>query len=214
MGNRKSKIKGQRSKVKSQRSRGKRGVLHPLPFILYPLTFLVLPLAPDTWPLTPSLQAQQPPPAVISPEVGPQRRVTFRFRDPNAKEVKVAIEGMRDPIPMAKDDQGVWSVATDPLEPDFYGYSFIADGVGLMDPMNALRKPNLLFASSEVHVAVPSSLPWELKDIPHGVVHHHFYHSKVVGDDRDFYVYTPPGYDRNVPYPVLYLLPGYSDDAT
>src|SRR5207247_10542948 len=60
--------------------------------------------------------------------------------------------------------------------------------------------------SSEVHVPGPSSLPWEENDVPHGVVHHHFYHSKVVGDDRDFYVYTPPGYDQKVPYPVLYLL--------
>jgi enterochelin esterase-like enzyme len=164
-----------------------------------------------------SAQAQQaPPPVIISPEVGPQRRVTFRFRDPNAKEVKVAIEGMRDPIAMTKDDQGVWSVTTEPLEPDFYGYSFVADGVGLMDPMNSLRKPNLLFASSEVHVAGPSSLAWELNDVPHGTVHHHFYHSKVVGDDRDFYVYTPPGYDPRAKdlYPVLYLLHGYSDDAS
>jgi enterochelin esterase family protein len=37
----------------------------------------------------------------------------------------------------------------------------------------------------------------------------------VVGDDRDFYVYTPPGYDPEgkKPYPVLYLLHGFSDDA-
>ena len=216
MGNGKSKIKSQRSKVESQESKMGRPIRHRSSFTLYPLTFLLFLLAPGTWHLAPALHAQQPPTVIISPEVGADRRVTFRFRDPNAKEVKVAIEGMRDPIPMAKDDQGVWSVATEALEPDFYGYSFIADGVGLMDPMNALRKPNLLFASSEVHVPGPSSLPWELKDIPHGVVHHHFYHSKVVGDDRDFYVYTPPGYKPSAkdPYPVLYLLHGYSDDAS
>jgi enterochelin esterase-like enzyme len=46
-------------------------------------------------------------------------------------------------------------------------------------------------------------------------VHHHFYGSHVIGDQRDFYVYTPPGYDprdKKV-YPVLYLLHGYSDSA-
>ena len=34
-------------------------------------------------------------------------------------------------------------------------------------------------------------------------------------DDRDFFVYTPPGYDvrRPQPYPVLYLLHGLGDDA-
>jgi enterochelin esterase family protein len=36
-----------------------------------------------------------------------------------------------------------------------------------------------------------------------------------VGDNRDFFVYTPPGYDSRgkQAYPVLYLLHGYSDDG-
>ena len=59
-------------------------------------------------------------------------------------------------------------------------------------------------------------LPWELNDVPRGEVHHHFYKSAVAGDQRDFYVYTPPGYDpaAKTTYPVLYLLHGYSDDAS
>jgi enterochelin esterase family protein len=117
---------------------------------------------------------------------------------------------------MQKDEQGVWSVTTDPLEPDFYGYSFVADSVNLLDPSNYVKKPNFLFASGEVHVPGPSSLPWEANSVPHGTVHHHFYESGIVGDDRDFYVYTPPDYDPNAKklYPVLYLLHGYSDDAS
>lgn len=52
--------------------------------------------------------------------------------------------------------------------------------------------------------------------MPHGEIHHHFYHSKVVGDDRGYFVYTPPGYDPRgkQTYPVLYLLHGFSDDAS
>ena len=49
-----------------------------------------------------------------------------------------------EPVPMQKDEQGVWSVTTDPLEPDYYGYLFVADGVNLIDPSNHLMKPNLL----------------------------------------------------------------------
>jgi enterochelin esterase-like enzyme len=164
---------------------------------------------------SPTPRPQQPPPPILSPEVASDNRVTFRFRDPNAREVTMNLEGGK-PLPMQKDDQGVWSVTTDPLEPDYYGYTFVADGVGLFDPSNPLRKPNFLFVSSEVHVPGPASLPWEVNDVPHGVVHHHFYHSAVVGDNRDFYVYTPPGYDAKAkrPYPVLYLLHGYSDDAS
>jgi enterochelin esterase family protein len=47
-------------------------------------------------------------------------------------------------------------------------------------------------------------------------VHHHFYRSAVANDDRDYFVYTPPDYDpiKKRTYPVLYLLHGYSDDAS
>jgi enterochelin esterase family protein len=159
-------------------------------------------------------QPQQPP-RIQSPEVHPDRTVTFRFRDPNAKEVLVGLEGSTKPIAMQKDEQGVWSVTTDPLPPDLYGYSFRADGVGLIDPSNPLLKPNLLGTQNMVDVPDPS-LPWEIADVPHGVVEHRFYKSAVVGDQRDFFVYTPPGYDPEAKkrYPVLYLLHGYSDDAS
>jgi enterochelin esterase-like enzyme len=45
-------------------------------------------------------------------------------------------------------------------------------------------------------------------------VHHHFYHSAVLADQSDFYVYTPPDFDAKKKYPVFYLLHGYSDDAS
>jgi len=158
--------------------------------------------------------AQTPQP-IQSPEVHTDGSVTFRFRAPNAKEVHLNREGAQD-VPMQRDEQGVWSVTTDPLAPDYYGYAFVADGVSLVDPSNSLMKPNLLNNESEVHVPGPTSLPWEVNDVLHGVVDRHFYRSGVVGDQRDYYVYTPPGYDpaaRKL-YPVLYLLHGFSDDAS
>jgi enterochelin esterase-like enzyme len=158
----------------------------------------------------------QHPPSVQSPDVHPDKRVTFRFRSPNAQQVSVHLEGVKQPMLMHKDQQGVWSVTTDPLPPDLYGYSFEADGVELLDPANSAIKPNLLNPSNELHVPGASPLAWEFSDIPHGTIHHHFYRSKIIGDNRDFYVYTPPGYDPNAKtvYPVLYLLHGYSDDAS
>jgi enterochelin esterase family protein len=117
---------------------------------------------------------------------------------------------------MQKDEQGVWTLTVGPMEPDIYGYEFVADGVGLIDPSNPLMKPNLLHTESAVHVPGPSSLPWEVNRVQHGVIHHHFYHSKIADDDRDFYVYTPPNYgaESGQEYPVLYLLHGFSDDAS
>jgi len=172
------------------------------------------PPAPPAAPAAAQAPLAPTPPPIQSPEVQADRRVTFRFRAPNAKEVILSREGTTR-VPMQKNDQGLWTVTTDPLEPDFYGYSFIADGVSLIDPSNSLMKPNLLSTQSMVHVPGPS-LPWEVNNVPHGAVHHQFYRSGVVGDDRDYYVYTPPGYDAQAktPYPVLYLLHGFSDDAS
>ena len=159
-------------------------------------------------------RAQRPDP-VLSPDVHADGSVTFRLRAPNAKEVTVSFTGPKVGA-LQKDDKGVWSVTTDPLSPDFYEYSFVVDGVGMLDPSNPARIPNLLSADSEVHVPGPASLPWEVNDVPHGVIHHHFYKSAIIGDNRDYYVYTPPGYDPAAAklYPVLFLLHGFSDDAS
>jgi enterochelin esterase-like enzyme len=156
----------------------------------------------------------QRPPWLDTPEVHSDNSVTFRFLAPNAQEVKLAREGTEQ-VAMQKDDKGVWSVTTAPLAPDYYGYSIIVDGIRSIDPFNHLLKPNLLSTETMVHVPDPS-LPWETSDVPRGEVHHHFYKSAVAGDQRDFYVYTPPNYDPNAKtkYPVLYLLHGYSDDAS
>jgi enterochelin esterase family protein len=151
----------------------------------------------------------------VSPDVQADGRVTFRLVDPNAAKVLVSVEGQGTPTPMQKDENGIWNVTVGPLQPDLYGYNFNADGVNLADPSNTEIKPNLLTLANEVHIPGPS-LPWEVADVPRGEIHHHFYHSKIAGDDRDFYVYTPPEYNPRTKneYPVLYLLHGFSDDAS
>src|SRR6185436_9562039 len=155
----------------------------------------------------------QPPPPPRSPEIGADRRVTFRLRAPNAKEVLVAREGAAR-LAMQRDADGVWTVTTDPLEPDYYGYSFIVDGARVLDSVNGSIKSNLQNPGSLLHIP-GTGLPWETSDVPHGLVHRHTYRSATVGDQRDFYVYTPPGYDAAAArrYPVLYLLHGMSDGA-
>jgi enterochelin esterase family protein len=114
-----------------------------------------------------------------------------------------------------KDYTGVWGVTTEPLHPDHYGIPSSPTACACFDPYNHLLVPNLLTPSNGVHVPGPTSLPWEVSDVPHGEIHHHFYKSAVYDDRRDFYVYTPPGSDpaAKTAYPVLYLLHGFSDDA-
>src|SRR5689334_14486585 len=135
--------------------------------------------------------AQTPP--LLSPEVHSDNRVTFRFRAPNVKEMAVRLEGVPKPIPMQKDDLGVWTLTTEPLTPDYYGYTFIADSANMFDRSNPAIRFNFLYTVNELHVPGPLSLPWEIANVPHGEIHHHFYRSSVVSDDRDFFVYTPPG---------------------
>ena len=167
--------------------------------------------------------SQVPAAPVTSPEVLADHRVTFRLRAPNVKEVGVQIDGASKPLAMQKDAEGIWSATTEPLAPDYYGYVFLVDGAAVLDPSNSIAKPNFLYRANEVHVppssgsSGDSSAPaWEIADVPHGVIHHHFYRSKVVGDERGYFVYTPPGYNPRgkQTYPVLYLLHGYSDDAS
>ncbi len=157
---------------------------------------------------------------IKSPEVSPDRRITFRLRDEHATTASVNLEGQANNLPMTKGSDGIWTATTEPMPPQVYGYRFVVDGEHVNDSKNADIRPNLLNPASVVHVPGETPEPWELTDVPHGEVHHDLYISKLATDeagahDRDTWIYTPPGYDpkRKQPYPVLYLLHGYSDGA-
>jgi enterochelin esterase family protein len=151
-------------------------------------------------------------PPVKSPDVAADGRVTFRLRAPKATEV--AVTGIGQRLAMQKDDQGVWSVTTEPLKPDIYTYSFSVDGGTFVDPGNGSLKTSFGSAGQSL-LHVPGAGVQEPGEGPRGSVDHHFYKSALIGDKRDYYVYTPPNYDANrkEPYPVLYLLHGLGDDA-
>lgn len=154
--------------------------------------------------------------ALVSPEVHPDRTVTFRLRAPSAKEIKVAGEWPGGPTSLTKDDSGVWSATIGPLEPDIYGYNFAVDGLAIVDPGNPWVKPMRAARTSVLEVPGHPSRLWEFQSVPHGTVHEHAYFSKSLGAKRRLHVFTPPGYEKNsTSYPVLYLFHGSGDnDAT
>jgi len=154
--------------------------------------------------------------SVRSPEVDSAGRVTFRFKAPNAKSVGMFSEALST-MKMTKDDQGVWSVTTPPLDPDFYSYQFFVDGTVIADPSNTLMKSVATGGSeSIVHVPGPPTLSWEENDVPHGTLRFHTYLSRTVGERRRYVVYAPPNYNpvAKIEYPVLYLLHGVMEDET
>ncbi len=149
---------------------------------------------------------------VKSPEVLEDGRIVFRLRAPEAHKVEVRLE-TAGTLAMTKGERGLWSVTSKALTPDYYVYALVVDGVAMKDPSNPLIKYNLFNTESQVHVPGSASLPWEDNDVAHGVVHRHVFRSEVIGLDRPFLVYTPPSYNPHAdrPYPVLYLLHGFSD---
>lgn len=157
----------------------------------------------------------QPPrgPLIVSPQVLPDKKVTFRYLAPTAKEVKLGGSQFgASQVPMTKDTSGVWSVTVGPIRPDIYPYSFIVDGVTVMDPANEDFFPNERFKASLVDVQGFTPLVHAMQDVPHGSVNYEYYPS-VEGSTGSLVVYTPPGYgkDHAKKYPVFYLISGTTD---
>lgn len=169
--------------------------------------------------LSAAVNAQQPapPPAVRSPEVSADRRITFRVRAPAAAKVTVFCECLTSEPVLTKGTDGVWSVTVGPIEPDIYEYHFTVDGVDNLDQRNPIVKynsrPNLI--ESVVDVPGPAPMFYDVKAVPHGAVSMRYYPSKATGGTRRAFIYTPPNYERSTArLPVLYLLHGGDGDET
>jgi len=157
----------------------------------------------------------QPPrgPFINSPQVLPDKKVTFRYLAPSAREVKLGGSQFgANQVPMTKDSIGIWSVTVGPVRPDIYPYSFVVDGVTVMDPANVDFFPNERFKASLVNVQGFSTLIHDVRDVPHGTVSYEYYPS-AQGTTGTIMVYTPPGYEKDKlkKFPVYYLISGTTD---
>jgi enterochelin esterase-like enzyme len=154
-------------------------------------------------------------------QVNADDTITFRLSAPAAKTVLLSSDAVgKKPVPMTQDADGIWSMTTQVLAPEFYGYTFIVDGAAQLDPHNGSVRPSVLMGSSVVEVPGMSLQPWDRAAISHGRVDHHVYTTNVAKNlpqnQSAYFVYTPPGYDpkHKGGYPVLYLLHGWSDDES
>ncbi len=157
--------------------------------------------------------AQNRPAPIESPQVHPDRTVTFLLHAPEASRVELSGQFLSGNRPMQKNEAGLWSITVGPIEPNLYPYSFVVDGVAVADPSNQDLFPNERFKASLVDIPAEPALLHAVREVPHGELTYSFYHSEKLQRVRPLVIYTPPGYreqpDRR--YPVLYLVSGTTD---
>ena len=97
-----------------------------------------------------------------SPEVLPDKRVTFRIFAPKASEVIIdgewILQGIGTGGPMQRDNQGVWSITVGPLQPTYAAIS------PARHPLRSLTRYRLLWEGTEFQAgASPPQGKWILR---------------------------------------------------
>ena len=159
-------------------------------------------------------------PRVKSPVVNADGTVTFNFYDPTAQRVSVngdfrEIGSQR--LEMTKQDNGVWTVTTAPLNPELYSYSLSVDGQRFVDPSNSYVNRDISTLSNIFIVSKSSDDKghlYQVNNVPHGTLSRVWYDSPTLGQQRRMTVYLPAAYDGKKRFPVMYLLHGHGGDET
>jgi len=143
-------------------------------------------------------------------------RVLFRVVAPDAQKVSLRIGGSQD-VGMTKGPDNIWSATSAPLVVGFHYYTLHIDGAVVADPSTVTFFGGGWW-NSGIEIPEPSTAGdyYQVKDVPHGHVSQQRYYSKVTGQWRRSFIYTPPDYHTNTKarYPVLYLLHGWGEDET
>ena len=147
------------------------------------------------------------------PRILADHSVAFQLKAPTAQSADVDITGKK--FPMTRGSDGLWSVTTTPLVEGFHYYALDADGVRMNDA-GSHTYFGMGMDASGIDIPEDGVSYYLAKDVPHGDVRIRTYHSKVTGQWRRCFVYTPPDYDANLSarYPVLYLQHGSGEDET
>jgi enterochelin esterase-like enzyme len=144
------------------------------------------------------------------PQVTSDSRVLFSIKAPDAKKVQIDLAKKYD---LVKDTAGVWTGTTDSVSEGFHYYSLLIDGVAVADPASETFYGMGRMASG-IEIPFAGGDYYSTKNVPHGDIRIKKYFSRNTFSWRQFYIYTPPGYDSATAdkYPVLYLLHGGGED--
>ena len=151
------------------------------------------------------------------PQVNSQGYARFRIMAPEAKSVSVSLGlGGRGGTTLSKNAEGAWVGTTEgPLDEGFHYYRITVDGGTFNDP-GTLSFYGSIRWESGIEIPAYDQDFYALKDVPHGFVQQVLFPSKSTNTSRRAFVYTPPGYNKDIAkrYPVLYLQHGWGEDET
>ena len=159
-------------------------------------------------------------PRVKSPVINADGTVTFNLYAPSAQRVSVSgdfeeIHGKR--LDMTKQENGVWTVTTEALNPELYSYSLSVEGQRFIDPGNSYVNRDISTLSN-IFIVTKSADDkghlYSVNDVPHGTLSRVWYDSPTLGQQRRMTVYLPAAYDGKKSFPVMYLLHGHGGDET
>ena len=121
---------------------------------------------------------------IESGTVDEQGRVTFRLIAPDAKKVQIAgdfikkdvdqqhIAGMvgAGQIDMKKGKDGIWTYTSNPLPSELYSYTFLVDGVPVLDPNNPHVYRDFATVTNVFLVGGGLADLFKVNDVPHGTL--------------------------------------------
>lgn len=152
--------------------------------------------------------------SLVSPEVAPDGRVTFRLYAPEAKNVSLRVNSdfHGGILKFFKATNGVWWATSEPAPAGAYRYNFIVDGSTVLDCRNPNTSSGVKSVQSVVEVSRGADdLQANQPGIAHGTLATVYYDSTVAGNGRRMHIYLPPNYEKGEKYPVLYLIHGGGD---
>lgn len=147
-------------------------------------------------------------------EVSDDGKVTFRFFAPEASSVEAEVNWGQK-LPLERREDGWWEGTADNAAPGFHYFHWYVDGVQVCSPDAAVCYG--CFESINFYEMPEEGVDFfDLKEVPHGLVHLRKYRSHVNGHIKNCYIYTPPGYDEETArrYPVLYIQHGVGENET
>ncbi len=147
------------------------------------------------------------------PQVNSEGRVRVQIKAPGATKVQLDISAVK--YDLTKDTAGVWTGESAPQDEGFHYYQLWVDGAAVPDP-GSLYFYGAGRWGSGIEIPAKDQDFYAKKNVPHGEVIEKIYYSKVNDAMRRCFVYTPPGYTKDIQkrYPVLYLQHGGGEDET